>query len=152
MWLNSTIFSSIINHNKKVSSVNYCKCVTMKMPMRLESLQVFQRKWSIAHALGRTPNKMSFVKVSQNSSRYRRCGFRCSALSFSRSCMTLLEHIRWNFNVPCGQIGSLHLYVRGKLDHIACIGILHWLWRSRGLMRTKDVPLMMKSRFKPLSH
>lgn len=32
--------------------------------------------------------------------------------------MTPLEHIRWNFNVLCGQIGSLYLHVRGEALNI----------------------------------
>lgn len=52
------------------------------------------------------------LKSATTADRY---GFRCGSLSFSTVSMTPLEHIRWNFNVPRGQIGSLHIHVRGKL-------------------------------------
>lgn len=99
---------------KKLALLIIANVLQWKCQCGLEACSYFSGSDVLFHASGRTPNKMSPVKVSR-SSRCCRYGFRCSQLSFSKVFMTPLEHIRWNFNVLCGQIGSLHLHVRGKL-------------------------------------
>lgn len=97
---------------KKLARLIIANVLQWKCQCDLKASRYYRGNDVLSTLLGKVLIKRLLLKSATTADRY---GFRCGALSFSKVCMTPLEHIRWNFNVPCGQIGSLHIHVREKL-------------------------------------
>lgn len=109
MGISNAIFDSIINHNKKkLALLIIANVFQWKCQCDLKACSYF------------SGSDVLFMLVEEHLIKYLWLKSATVAGAADTAAdvvvfMTPLEHIRLNFNVLCGQIGSLYLHVLGKL-------------------------------------